>query len=898
MSELVIKDKFLHTLAHQEFYEPITLYRPNKSDFHDVVARLLPDDGRVERYSYWWSCYFTDTRLPAQGWKIHVSATPAHASAILDTVARVLLQHRVPFKFVADRMLLSLFNGKSFDRGSSGKFITIYPQHQQQFEQLIVALHEQTIGYWGPYILSDKRFRDSKVIYYRYGGILPMKRAIGDGSSEHVIKGTDGSYIVDERTPYFHLPEGIVDPFADEPAEEDAGEATLKDGRYEIQGVLAFSNPGGVYLARDSETDQTVVIKEGRPYTNVSYRGLDAVQLVKKEHRLLTLLAGQGVSPAPLDFFLDWEHAYIVQEYLGQFTSLRGYLAGIHLTLKTNPSAADHAQFWKAYRAIFVAVADAFRKIHEKGIVFGDISLNNVMVQEQDDGTPTVLLIDFESAYEAGVDLPTHIFTPGYASKDYENNSVANFADDCYAMGSLMLAGLFPMNPLLSLDRSAHRRYLTEFRQDIGLPAALEQLILSLLDGDAEQRPSMAAVHQQLQQPITPLPARIQTANFDVQQLPELIQRSWQYVAAHADPSREDRLYPSDPEVFQSNPLSLAYGALGVAYVGHQLTGKVDPAVRQWINQRQIDSHSSSVGLYNGLAGNAWCAYEIGEFELASQMLESALAHPQKTASPYLFDGMAGLGMTCLKFHQWTRQPHYLQQAEALAQELLAQAQSDTEGEVYWQLRDKTSASLAHGVSGIALFLLYTHLATGKALYLTIGKQAMNWVIKQGHYNDEGGLTWMARSTTPSYTPYWRWGSSGIAKVLLRYWQVSQDPSYLALLDDIHIDCHRKYTIFPGYFFGISGILDWYVDMLAVPGWRDKADAACQRIISGLLLFAIEKDEGIAFPGESLARISCDYGTGGAGICMMLQRYQQRSASPFMLDELLPAYQAAQEQSA
>ena len=221
MSELVIKDKTLYTIANREFYDDIETYQPNKHDFYNVVDKLATDSTVLERYRYWWRCTFKNKELPLQGWKIHVSATPAHAAAITDTVARILIKHQVAFKFVADQNLFSLFNGKSFDRGSAGKFFTIYPQDETEFKVLIEELHCATLGYWGPYILSDKRYKNSKIIYYRYGGIIAIKKDLGDGEAKHVIQGPDGDFIEDKREAVFNLPEGIQDPFEDELEQED-----------------------------------------------------------------------------------------------------------------------------------------------------------------------------------------------------------------------------------------------------------------------------------------------------------------------------------------------------------------------------------------------------------------------------------------------------------------------------------------------------------------------------------------------------------------------------------------------------------------------------------------------------------------------------------------------------
>jgi hypothetical protein len=51
-------------------------------------------------------------------------------------------------------------------------------------------------------------------------------------------------------------------------------------------------------------------------------------------------------------------------------------------------------------------------------------------------------------------------------------------------------------------------------------------------------------------------------------------------------------------------------------------------------------------------------------------------------------------------------------------------------------------------------------------------------------------------------------------------------------------------------------------------------------------LFKLEKGSGFAFPGDRLLRISCDYGTGSAGVGVFLQRLRTNGESDFMLDAL------------
>ena len=216
-----------------------------------------------------------------------------------------MAKDNINFKFALDKQILMQMNGKAYGRQAAGKFITIYPFTEEHFKELIEAVHAVTKQYDGLYILSDKRYKDSKVVFYRYGGILPMSSINIRGGKSSKIFTPDGKEVDDLRVPYFNVPEWTTDPFPDEPqdtveekktaetpetaetvekketaaAGEKTGsgetaeetieapeEITLKDGRYLVKYPLGYSNSGGIYIAEDRETGAEVVIKESRPY--------------------------------------------------------------------------------------------------------------------------------------------------------------------------------------------------------------------------------------------------------------------------------------------------------------------------------------------------------------------------------------------------------------------------------------------------------------------------------------------------------------------------------------------------------------------------------------------------------------------------------------------------------
>ena len=48
-----------------------------------------------------------------------------------------------------------------------------------------------------PYVLSDRRYKDCAVLYYRYGGFKEIIRYDDEGKKEYLILDSDNEYIID-----------------------------------------------------------------------------------------------------------------------------------------------------------------------------------------------------------------------------------------------------------------------------------------------------------------------------------------------------------------------------------------------------------------------------------------------------------------------------------------------------------------------------------------------------------------------------------------------------------------------------------------------------------------------------------------------------------------------------
>ena len=119
----------------------------------------------------------------------------------MNDVSQVLISRKVSFKFIKNQTALLRNNSKYADRSSSGKFITIYPNSDTQFTELLPILKQITEQYFqGAYILSDKRWKNSNV-FFRYGAFKKIEKTI-DGKKVDCIKIPKGMWVEDVRVPY------------------------------------------------------------------------------------------------------------------------------------------------------------------------------------------------------------------------------------------------------------------------------------------------------------------------------------------------------------------------------------------------------------------------------------------------------------------------------------------------------------------------------------------------------------------------------------------------------------------------------------------------------------------------------------------------------------------------
>jgi len=874
-----------YLFADKHFYEPMDYCAVKENDYLEYVRSKLDAGWKLIRSGIWINCIHLKQDMPVQGWKIHLSTTPTDSIKLSRVVAEYLIQQKVSFKFLLDKKTLGITNSKAWSRGGSGKFMTIYPADAAQFKRLLEELHSLTGMFCGPYILSDKRYKDSKVLYYRYGGIRPNFRLDVAGHSIPVLVSPEGKEIRDVRTPYYQLPAWVEEIF---PEKDRAAAAGLNNGRYNVEKAIHFSNTGGVYIANDNIVNRKLLIKEARAHVHAVAESVDAIDMLTKEYAVLKKIEDCGIAPKPVELFKEWEHLFLVEEYLENYVSLRSYAAQDSILFETQPTGEKVKSYLERYLSIFKRLAEIVDVLHSQNIIFGDFSANNVLINPT---TLDIKIIDLEGAHIEGVGESCNIYTPGFASVSQVNGAKPTRENDYYSFGAIMLYMLTHFNDVLELKPEVKKEILKTVSRDFGLPAELKRIIDNLMHPDPARRGKPSVLlngeHNTGLKRVGVIKLAAETPAQSRRSILNMAREAGRFVESSADYKRKDRLFPADPDVFETNPLSLAHGALGVAYALVKLGKKPVPGMMKWIRQHKVSSRNYAPGLSIGMSGIAWGLLELGDVSGAESVFKETFENRLLPMSASLYTGLAGWGMTNLKFWLTTGKDVYLDNAKKAGEMLEGCAHQATNGLCWPDPDGGTQLGLAHGASGIGLFLLYLHSATGNEKYKKMAVAALDYDISYAVDTDNGGLTWSKKSGANDILyPYLEYGSAGMGISCLRYLKKLKDVKYLNLVNKIHIDCDRKYTIFPGRNNGLAGIGEFMLDAFDIT--KDKKHlGGAYRVASGIKLFAIQSKKGIAFPGNGLARISCDYATGVSGIMLFLDRLVTGRPADFMLDELL-----------
>ncbi len=823
----------VYCLADSLFYDAPTRPDGQESDF-ELVHEPVPSGWSRSELESWIVFRPDGIALPAQGWKVHVSADLSGAVRTLRDVWTYCRRERVAFKFLRDRVSLLLANAKYADRGASGKFVTLYPADSTQLRRVLEQLGEVLDGRPGPYVLSDLRWGHGP-LYVRYGGFAERWCLSEAGDWELAVEDESGRLVPDLRGPTFQVPDWVQLPEFLRPHLEARNGTTVADLPYSIERALHFSNGGGLYVGVDTRDADRVVLKEARPHAGLTLNGDDSVTRLRRERDVLQQLAGLDCVPNIRDYFCLGDHEFLVQEFVpGDVLSA--------MLVDRNPITefAVEEPARTEYRTWALGVVDevehAVAAVHRRDVVIGDLHPSNILVRP--DGRP--VLVDFEGASFATEDRRQALADPAFlAPADRTGEEV-----DAYALACLRLFVFLPLTSLVTLSPGKAGQLARTITEVFGVPADdVTDAVRTISTGPVTSS-----------DPPEPRP--------DPEGWCAARDSMARAILASATPERDDRLFPGDIEQFGTGGLNIAHGAAGVLHALAATGAGRHPRYEEWLvrHAHRPSRDTTRLGFYDGLHGVAHVLDGLGHRTAALDLVESCdreLRGKWERFGLDLYGGLAGIVLNLLHLARETGESRFRATALDMA-DVVAVRLGDGDR--------PPRAGLLRGSSGLALMFLGLFRHTEDGGFLDLAANALHRDLAACLTRPDGSLEVDEGWRT---MPYLAEGSVGIGMVLDEYLRYRDDAEFADRASAIRRAAEAVLYIQSDLFGGRAGMIA-HLSRAHAPGTAAEHDPVVASHVRRLAWHALDFRGHLAFPGEQLLRLSMDLGTGTAGVLLAL----------------------------
>ena len=831
--------------ADREFYEPLETARDGEEPL--TPNRLPP--GWVSVESGVWTQWHLPgrTNLIGDGWKVHVSARPERLQHVLDKASQVCFQHEVSFKHLSTRLFYRWTHQKVAQRSQSGKFIAAYPADVETARDLMEALRAALADERGPYILTDRRYKDSNTVYYRYGAFVLRSRPRADGLPEALTLDHAGQLVLDRRGASFHLPEGVVDPFVGSGSGTGTGTGTAQgsdlDG-FVIDSSIRFTSAGGTYRGRELATGRQVFIKEARPH--IGFReedGATAQEQLREEWQTMTALheAAPGVAPEPIRYIRKWEHEFLVSEHVDGLT-LGAWVSCNHPGLLAGSTPEEIAAYYGRCEQIVSAIELTLDRLHAAGYVFVDLSGSNVIAGDGD----AVRLVDFGSAHRLGERF-LRTGTPGFMPPAALAADDLTIYDD-YSLSALtqVLCGPLGMVRDFNPDALAHLHH--DLSERVPVPPTLGKRVTKY--------------HAPVRGAGFPTPEQV--AEDPIRHLADFRDKAADALVAMADYDNERRVFPTIPSGHLSNTVCVAYGTAGVVHAlrraGRELPDRLLDRLRR---DALAKAGGLGPGLYVGNAGIACVLADCGLLDEARGLLAAADRHPLTADCADLFGGAAGVALAHLALYRHTGDQHHVDRAFALADVLASDSRLAS------LLGPYEPVGLAHGGSGVALLFQQLAGVTRDEGYQARAVRLLHRELDRAEEPDGVSLLFPVSTKDRRAMPYLYAGSSGIAYTATRCLHTGADERLAQAMPRLLAPLRVKYAIMSGLFQGLAGHAFVLADHALLTGDESSRQSSLD-LARGLFKYAVPHPTGMRLTGHQTLRYSADLWTGSAGVLLAL----------------------------
>jgi hypothetical protein len=851
-----------------------------QASFLPVIAEALEGDAGAEWQVQagkgdddpWISAQPGDDQLPEQGWKLHVSATAESSETVLRRCLAVLSADRAAFKVAGSSAAVEFLNEGQAGLSQIGKFITVYPDGDEQAVRLAGELDRATTGLPGPQVPSDRALRPGSIVHYRYGGFTERIAYTSVGEAVPTIQAGGGRWVKDSREVRYERPDWAEDPFeAAGIAESEPSRAIA--GRYSPVRTLHRSPRGATYLAVDLEEVRTVVLKHAGRGARARPGMGDARDQLRWEAEVLRRVGPNPLFPEALDLVERGDDVFLVLE------RLEGMPLGPWVTRGASSGLiAPRRQIIEWGRELATAIAG----LHDEGLVFRDLSPLNVIVGE--DGR--LRLIDFELAIPPGSEVSEAVGTLGYASPQQYAGEAPSVLDDVYSLGATLFLLATGTDPVFVEEKETFlERSLTDLNPEAGADLAAVIDRCRELDpgrrfaGAAEVADALAALPAER-------PAAVAAGGADEPvnraRYAELAAEIGDQLAAWVLRG-EDGTGPVSLESLEAR-MELAGAILALIGLGPERISEGREAIAEGASRLAGTEPTGAAGLYLGEGGIALtlarAGRTLGDAEIGAAAAERTEHLRSITARGNdLFGGAAGGLRSELLIWNESEDAGALPPAVISAGDaLLASAEDAGEGGLRWRSPPDPGESTgalhvgyAHGTAGIADVLLDLAEASGERRFTEAAAAGGRWVSAQSlpALRDGSGVAWPEQMAGEATPPLWCRGATGIGRFLLHL-------SEAGVLEGAGTGAERAATtvarggrfLGPTSCHGLAGSAEFLLDVHAATGddeWLGEADR-----LAGLLQ-GFRDEEGV-WRSDSGEPLPFDLLTGIAGVAVCLLR--------------------------
>lgn len=825
----------------------------------------LPPNWDEIRGKEWTNLYPLNKQIQRQGWKVHISSELDTTEQVLLETAKVCFKYGVVFKHLTTMKAFKNRNGKLIPRAYSGKFITCYPT-ENILESFLNSLEDSLENYKGPYILSDKRWKDGP-IYLRYGVFK------SDGETPKMLL-IDNKMIEDERKAKFIIPKNIEIPLFLKEWIENDNHKIEKELPFRINSPIRFSNNGGIYRVLIGENFETkAILKEARPYTGIDNEGIYAPNRLICEEQALDLLSKTRGVPSRLWSGKIWEHEYLAIEQMPGITLNRWVTNNFPIYDKNANNYLKNAS------DIIEQLIKIITEVHEKNIYHQDIHLGNILIDENN----KISIIDWEQVVFCDSEQLLHeIAAPGFGS--WGENCASEI--DWYGLTQVAHYLFYPLIIQSELvyaygEQTVHAGislYQKLNFKDKDISKYLKQLkSLKLKTKKIEITSLNKILHPYIKYDKKELIENTSFEGFAICLLKGIapILKNWRY---------EHRLFPVHFFGITDN-LGIAYSDLGIMWSYSKLlhSMKIEYTNEFRLYEKEIVLESikniklndeRKYGLFDGVSGSVWLLSELyseeKSAEIFNELFEKMLI---KTRSFKMYDGIAGVLLVGLYF--FNKQLLTKQSEKLLLNKLQDFSEkyqkNPSEFIPIRELKNNSNnpyeqaGGLLYGHAGIGWLFGEANRVTGKKEFIDSLNVAIQFELKNYKVDKIKSLQY---SEGERLLPYFSMGSAGLGILISQNSDLVKD-EYLDKLSSLYKALTPNFCRFPGLFNGFVG-LEIAKYIISDSSESLNLESSEKELIEGLHRYLINIGDGVCVAGDSGLRITMDVASGFGGVALAI----------------------------